>query len=88
MFTHGNRRDAEPQLRFRAYRTSTGVLPWTATLEQVVDALVHDTHVRGRKVARLARAARALKLKLAGHRAEACHYAVCASTPSSVRASA
>ena len=71
-----NRRDAQALADFRAYEASAGVLPSTATFEQIVDALVHDAEVRGRRVARLARAARALKAKLAGHRAEACDYAV------------
>jgi len=71
-----NRRDAQALADFRAYEASAGVLPSTATFEQIIDALVHDAEVRGRKVARPARAARALKAKLAGHRAEACDYAV------------
>jgi integrase len=71
-----NRHDAQALADFRAYEASAGVLPSTATFEQIVDALVHDAEVRGRRVARLARAARALKAKLAGHRAEACDYAV------------
>jgi hypothetical protein len=71
-----NRQDAEALLRLRAYEASAGVLPSTATFEQIVDALVHDAEVRGRKAARPAFAARALKAKLAGHRAEAYDYAV------------
>ena len=75
--THSeSRREAEARLRFRAYEASAGVLPSTATFEQIVDALVQDAEVRGRKVARTAFAGRALKAKLAGHRAEACDYAV------------
>jgi hypothetical protein len=53
-----NRRDAQALADFRAYEASTGMLPSTATFEQIVEALVHDVEVRGRKMARLARAVR------------------------------
>jgi integrase len=72
-----NKRDADALLRSKVYRASAGTLPGTASFEQVIDALVDDARVRGNKAAaRLAGAARALKARLAGYRAEACNYAV------------
>jgi hypothetical protein len=72
-----NYRDADALLRSKVYMASAGTLPGTATFEQVIDALVDDARVRGNKAAaRLAGAARALKARLAGYRAEACNYAV------------
>jgi hypothetical protein len=71
-----NRRDAQRLADFRAYEASAGVLPSTATFQQVIDALVADARVRGCKVARLAGAARALNSRLEGYRAEDCNYAV------------
>jgi len=74
--TAQSRREAEWWLKQRAFEASAGRLPGTASFEQVIDALVDDARVRGRKVARLASAAHSLKKRLAGYRAQACDYSV------------
>ena len=71
-----SKRDAKALLTEKVFHASAGTLPGTASFEQVIDALVADARVRGRNFARLAGAARALKTRLAGHRAEDCNYAV------------
>jgi len=72
-----SKHDAEALLREKGYLASAGKLPGTASLEQVIDARVDDARVRGHKaVARLAGAAKALKARLEGYRAEDCNYAV------------
>jgi hypothetical protein len=74
--TAQSRREAVWWLKQRVFEASTGRLPGTASFEQVIDALMAAARVSSRKVARLAGAARALKARLAGYRAEACDYAV------------
>ena len=71
-----SKRDARALLREKVFHASAGTLPGTASFEQIIDALVDDARVRGRKFARLAGAARALKARLEGYRAEDCNYAV------------
>jgi hypothetical protein len=71
-----NKRDAKALLTERVFRASAGTLPGTASFEQVIDALAADARVRGRRAARLSGAARSLKARLAGYRAEDCNYAV------------
>ena len=72
-----SKRDAEALLREKVFRASVGKLPGTVTFEQVIDALVAEAGVRGLKAAaRLADAARALKARLEGYRAEDCNHAV------------
>jgi len=71
------KRDAEALLREKVFHASAGTLPGTSTFEQVIDAVVDDARVRGNKAAaRIAGAARALKARLEGYRAEACDYSV------------
>jgi hypothetical protein len=71
-----SKRDAEALLREKVYLASAGALPGTVSFEQIIDAVVDDARVRGRKFARLAGAARGLKVRLEGYRAEDCNYAV------------
>ena len=71
-----SKRDAEALLREKVYQVSAGTLPGTASFEQVIEALIADARVRGRKFARLEGAAKALKARLEGRRAEDCNYAV------------
>jgi integrase len=70
--THSeSRREAEARLRFRAYEASVGMLPSTASFEQIIERLLDAAKVRGLKsVARMARAAKALLAKFEGSRAE------------------
>jgi integrase len=66
-----NRRDAERLLAHKVYEASAGLLPGTATFEQLLGLVLDDAKVRGLKsLGRLERAAKALRAKLAGHRAE------------------
>jgi len=66
-----NRREAERMLASRVYEASAGLLPGTASIEQILDVLLNDAKVRGLKaVGRLERAVKALRAKLAGLRAE------------------
>jgi len=66
-----NRRDAERLLAHKVYEASAGLLPGTASIEQILELLLNDARVRGLKaVGRLERAAKALRAKLAGLRAE------------------
>jgi integrase len=74
--TARSRREAEWWLKQRAFEASAGLLPGTANFEQIVDALIDDARVSGRNVARLEGAARALKARLAGCRAQNCDYSV------------
>jgi integrase len=74
--TAQSRREAEWWLKQRVFEASAGRLPGTASFEQVIDALVDDARVSGRNVARLSGAARTLKARLAGHRAQDCDYSV------------
>jgi hypothetical protein len=71
-----SRREAEWWLKQRAFEASAGLLPGTASFEQIIDALVDDARVSGRNVVRLEGAARALKTRLAGYRAQDCDYSV------------
>ena len=71
-----SRREAEWWLRQRAFEASAGLLPGTASFQQIIDALLDDARVSGRNVARLEGAARALKARLAGYRAQHCDYSV------------
>jgi integrase len=74
--TAQSKREAEWWLKQRVFEASAGRLPGTASFEQVLDALVDDARVSGRNVARLAGAARTLKARLAGYRAQDCDYSV------------
>ena len=66
-----NRHDAEALLRLRAYEASAGNLPGTATFEQIIERLLDAAKVAGLKsVARMTRAAKALRKKFEGSRAE------------------
>jgi len=71
-----SRREAEWSLKQRAFEASAGLLPGTSTFEQILDALLDDARVSGRNVARLEGAARTLKARLAGYRAQDCDYSV------------
>lgn len=71
-----NERDAKALLTEKVFHASAGTLPGTASFDQIIDALVADARVRGRKAARLSGAAGSLKARLAGYRAEDCNYAV------------
>jgi len=72
-----SKRDADALLKEKVFHASAGTLPGTTSFEQVIDAVVDDARVRGNKAAaRIASATRALKVRLAGHRAEACDYSV------------
>ena len=65
------KKDAEALLRERVYLANAGTLPGTVSFETIVDALVADRRILGNKaVARLAGAAKALKLRFEGSRAE------------------
>jgi hypothetical protein len=66
-----NRQDAEALLRLRAYEASAGNLPGTATFEQIIERLLDAAKIGGFKnVARMTRAAKALRAKFEGCRAE------------------
>ncbi len=66
-----SRREAEHLLAFKVYQASTGMLPGTASFEQLIALLVDDAKVRGLKaVKRIERAGRALCATLSGYRAE------------------
>ena len=66
-----NRHDAEALLRLRAYEASAGNLPGTATFEQIIERLLDAAKAAGLKsVARMTRAAKALRKKFEGSRAE------------------
>jgi integrase len=65
------RAHAERFLSYRVYESSAGLLPGTATSEQIVEHFLRDARLRGlRSTARLERACKQLLKKLAGHRAE------------------
>lgn len=68
--------EANALLRELVYRASAGTLPGTASFEQIIDALVADALVRGCKSNQPGIAARALKQRLQGCRAEDCDYTV------------
>jgi len=66
-----SRREAERLLNFKVYEASAGLLPSTATFEQIIEHFLRDARVRGlRSVARLERATKALLKRLEGCRAE------------------
>lgn len=66
-----SRREAERLLAFKIYQSSAGLLPGTASFEQVIEHFLRDARVRGlRAVARLERACKRLLERLEGYRAE------------------
>jgi integrase len=66
-----NRHEAERLLAFKVYEASAGLLPGTATFNQVIEHFLRDARSRElRSVARLERAAAQLLKKLDGYRAE------------------
>ena len=71
-----SKREADWWLKQRVFEASAGRFPGTASFEQIIDALIDDARVSGRNVARLEGAARTLKARLAGYRAQDCDYSV------------
>jgi len=66
-----SRREAERLLAFKIYQSSAGLLPGTASFDQVVEHFLRDARIRGlRAVARLERACKRLLERLEGYRAE------------------
>ncbi len=66
-----NRSEAESLLAHKVYQASAGLLPGTATFEQIIEHFLRDARVRGlRSVARLERATKPLLKRLEGCRAE------------------
>jgi len=66
-----DRGDAQALLDQRAYQASAGILPGTASFEQIIDRLSDAAKIGGLKsVARMARAGKALRAKFEGCRAE------------------
>jgi hypothetical protein len=69
--TAKSKSDAEWWLKQREYEASAGLLPGTATFEQIIERLLDDAKVRGLKsAARMERAGKALLVKFEGARAE------------------
>jgi hypothetical protein len=68
--------EAKGILAHKVYEASAGVLPGTATFEQIIELLVNDAKLRGLKaVPRIKRAGAALCRRLEGYRAEQVDYA-------------
>jgi integrase len=66
-----SKREAERLLAFKVYQSSAGMLPGTASIEQIIEHFLRDARVRGlRAVARLERACKRLLERLEGYRAE------------------
>jgi integrase len=71
-----DKRDAQALLNEKVFYASAGKLPGTGSFEQIVDALVLDASARGLQTRRLTSAARNLRARLEGYRAEDCDRAV------------
>ena len=66
-----DKREAERLLGWKVRQASDGLLPGTASFEQVLDHLLDDARARGLKsVGRMERAAKAMRARLEGYRAE------------------